>query len=135
VGQPYLLGPSPLGLWLASPLPRIAHDRLAFVDESMVAQPRLCGLLSGDTVNQLPVTAGMPLCIAKKEIEAAGDVLHGGATLRIDNEKPPATMAVDCRSRLPICGAACCKLSFALSVQEVEAGILKWDLGWPYHIR
>jgi hypothetical protein len=72
---------------------------------------------------------------AKKEIQAAGDVLHGGATLRIENENPPAPVAVDCTSRLPICGAACCKLSFALSVQEVEAGILKWDLGWPYHIR
>lgn len=72
---------------------------------------------------------------AKKEIQAAGDTLHGGAALRIDNEEPPAAVGVDCASRLHICKAACCKLSFALSANEIESGMLKWDLGRPYYIR
>lgn len=42
---------------------------------------------------------------------------------------------IDCASRLPLCRAACCRLSFALSAQDLEEGIVKWDLGRPYMIR
>jgi hypothetical protein len=41
---------------------------------------------------------------------------------------------IDCESRLPLCQAACCRLSFALSRQDIEEGIVKWDLGRPYMI-
>jgi len=39
---------------------------------------------------------------------------------------------IDCDARLPLCRAACCRLSFALSVQDVEEGRVRWDLGRPY---
>jgi Fe-S-cluster containining protein len=42
---------------------------------------------------------------------------------------------VDCAARLHVCNAVCCKLDFALSTAEVEAGVVKWDLGRPYLIR
>jgi hypothetical protein len=45
------------------------------------------------------------------------------------------TVLVNCQERLPICRAICCKLSFALTAKEVEAGHVKWDIGMPYHIR
>jgi Fe-S-cluster containining protein len=41
---------------------------------------------------------------------------------------------VDCESRRRFCKAACCKLSFALSRQDIEESIIKWDLGHPYMI-
>jgi Fe-S-cluster containining protein len=41
---------------------------------------------------------------------------------------------IDCESRRQLCKAACCKLSFALSRQDIEEGIVKWDLGHPYMI-
>jgi len=41
---------------------------------------------------------------------------------------------IDCESRLPLCKAACCRLDFALSKQDVEEGIVKWDLARPYRI-
>lgn len=41
---------------------------------------------------------------------------------------------VDCHSRLPICKAICCKFPFALSRQDVEEGIIRWDFGRPYLI-
>jgi len=41
---------------------------------------------------------------------------------------------VDCENRLPICKAVCCRLNFALSKQDLEEGVLKWDLGHPYMI-
>ena len=34
---------------------------------------------------------------------------------------------VDCASRLPVCHAVCCRLRFALSAEDIEAGALKWD--------
>lgn len=42
---------------------------------------------------------------------------------------------IDCENRLHLCRAACCRLRFALSVQDVEEGVVKWDLGHPYMIR
>jgi hypothetical protein len=41
---------------------------------------------------------------------------------------------IDCASRLSLCHAACCRLDLALSKQDIEEGILKWDLGDPYMI-
>ncbi|GAB4569853.1 MAG: hypothetical protein Kow0047_23240 [Anaerolineae bacterium] len=42
---------------------------------------------------------------------------------------------IDCESRIHLCKAACCRLRFALSVQDLEEGIVKWDLARPYMIR
>ena len=51
---------------------------------------------------------------------------------RQDIEEPQ----IDCAARLPICKAACCRLHFALSVEEVErGGPLRWELGHPYFNR
>lgn len=39
---------------------------------------------------------------------------------------------IDCENRIHLCKAACCRLPFALSRQDVEEGIVKWDFGHPY---
>ena len=41
---------------------------------------------------------------------------------------------IDCASRLHLCHAACCRLPFALSKQDVREGVIRWDLGQPYLI-
>lgn len=41
---------------------------------------------------------------------------------------------IDCENRLHLCRAACCRLDLALSRQDVEEGVVKWDLGRPYMI-
>ena len=41
---------------------------------------------------------------------------------------------IDCENRLHICHAACCRLRFALSKQDVYEGIIRWELGQPYLI-
>ena len=41
---------------------------------------------------------------------------------------------VDCLSQLPVCKAVCCTLPFALSRQDVEEGIIRWEFGRPYLI-
>jgi len=41
---------------------------------------------------------------------------------------------IDCENRVQFCQAACCRLRFALSKQDVYEGLIKWDLGRPYLI-
>ena len=41
---------------------------------------------------------------------------------------------IDCENRVHLCKAACCRLSFALSKEDVEEAIVRWDLGHPYLI-
>lgn len=41
---------------------------------------------------------------------------------------------IDCESRLHLCRAACCRLELALSRQDVEEGVIQWDLSRPYLI-
>jgi len=56
--------------------------------------------------------------------------------VRIDDAGPAApSPPVDCASRLHVCHAVCCRLRFPLSVEEVESGPIKWDLGRPYFNR
>ena len=43
-------------------------------------------------------------------------------------------VVIDCDSRVHLCRAACCKLRFALSRQDVEEGLVKWDFANPYVI-
>lgn len=44
------------------------------------------------------------------------------------------TAKIDCENRMHLCKAACCKLPFALSKQDVEEGIVRWDFSKPYII-
>ena len=44
------------------------------------------------------------------------------------------TARIDCESRLHLCKASCCRLRFALSRQDVEEGIVRWDFSAPYVI-
>jgi Fe-S-cluster containining protein len=73
----------------------------------------------------------------RDELQRSGDTPSAGVALRVDGE-PDAEggdVMVNCAERLHVCKAACCRLRFALSASEVEAGVVKWDLGQPYHIR
>ena len=36
--------------------------------------------------------------------------------------------------RIHLCKAACCRLRFALSRQDVEEGVVQWDFSHPYFI-
>ncbi len=59
--------------------------------------------------------------------------LQLGATVdkyQVSNDGGPP-----CLELLPICGGRCCALTFALSTQDLEEGVIKWDHGRPYLIR
>jgi len=55
--------------------------------------------------------------------------------LRDGSVAPQPAQEVNCAERMHVCHAVCCKLSFALTAQEVDAGKVRFDLGFPYMIR
>jgi Fe-S-cluster containining protein len=55
--------------------------------------------------------------------------------LRTDGPAAKPAREVNCAERMHVCHAVCCKLSFALSAQEVDAGKVRFDVGFPYMIR
>jgi Fe-S-cluster containining protein len=42
---------------------------------------------------------------------------------------------IDCAARIPLCHARCCALRFALSPQDLDEGVVRWELEEPYLIR
>ncbi|QHI34915.1 hypothetical protein IMCC3317_02600 [Kordia antarctica] len=72
----------------------------------------------------------------RKETVEHKEHFHAGIAIRVDGkEKKDVFIPVNCDERMHICKGVCCKLSFALSVDEIEDGKSKWDLGQPYYIR
>jgi Fe-S-cluster containining protein len=45
-----------------------------------------------------------------------------------------ASVEIDCKDRIHLCKAACCRLPFALSMQDIREGKINWHLGRPYMI-
>ncbi len=43
--------------------------------------------------------------------------------------------APPCEELIPLCQARCCQLRFALSTEDLDEGIVRWDYGRPYLIR
>jgi hypothetical protein len=41
---------------------------------------------------------------------------------------------IDCENRVHLCHAACCRLPFALSRQDLSEGVVRWNFGQPYMI-
>ncbi len=72
----------------------------------------------------------------KKETVEKKEFATLGVAIRVDgNEDKEQTATVNCQERLHICLAVCCQLHFALTVEEIETGQMKWELGKPYYNR
>jgi Fe-S-cluster containining protein len=89
-------------------------------------------LLAAGVVTENAVSAAANK--ARDALDARGEGTAPGLSLRVDPPDPPVA-TVDCSARMHVCQAVCCKLRFALSAPEIEAGVVKWDLGQPYVIR
>lgn len=68
------------------------------------------------------------------EAEATGQALVWLQDPNVDKYAWPGGVAIDCESRLHLCRAACCRLRFPLSEQDVLEGVVAWDDADPYMI-
>src|SRR2546430_1151887 len=81
--------------------------------------------------------------LGKPEVPPGAGVEGGGAprvpwptiALRTDQGEGTAPVEVNCAERMHACHAVCCKLHFALTAGEVDAGKVRFDLGFPHLIR
>lgn len=89
------------------------------------------GLLTEEELNERKREVGKRL-VEKLKDNGMGVMLQGS---EIDKYKFEGGVKIDCANWIHLCKAACCRLSFALSRQDVEEGIVKWDLPRPYMIR
>jgi Fe-S-cluster containining protein len=45
------------------------------------------------------------------------------------------TPDIPCAELLPICRAACCNLTFSLTLQDLDEGVVRWNYALPYRVR
>ncbi len=88
------------------------------------------GLLTEEELNERKRTMGQRL--VEKFNEAGMTVAIQES--QIDKYKYQDGPQIDCENRISQCKAACCRLRFPLSSQDLEEGIVKWDFGRPYLI-
>jgi Fe-S-cluster containining protein len=69
--------------------------------------------------------------IRKSREDGVGVVLQDP---EYDKYSFPDGVRIDCENRVHVCKAACCRLPFALSKQDIREGRVRWDLGQPYMI-
>jgi len=116
-----------------------SFTRLSLV-EAMLAELIETLTVKGVVVpDELP---GATAAAADAEVRAAEHMTDAEQSLgwpnvavRVDPTDPEPFEAVDCGARMHVCEAVCCKLKFALTSDEIEAGVVKWDIGHPYIIR
>jgi Fe-S-cluster containining protein len=65
----------------------------------------------------------------------SGGVPWPTIALRVERGGAAPSVEVNCAERMHVCHAVCCKLHFALTAEEVDAGKVRFDLGFPYMIR
>lgn len=107
-----------------------------FADRVNELEPMLYGLIDrliarGVVTEDEVLAAGTA---SRDELAERGEAMNPGLAVRVD-DAAATPVAVDCDRRMPICHAVCCRLSFALTVEEIESGTVRWDLGQPYYIR
>lgn len=89
------------------------------------------GLLTEEELNKRKREVGKRL-VEKLKDNGMGVMLQGS---EIDKYKFESDVKIDCEKRMYHCKAACCRLGFALNRQDIEEGIVKWDLSRPYMVR
>jgi len=51
-----------------------------------------------------------------------------------EQDRTKEEVRIDCESRIHLCKAACCRMPFALSKEEILEGVIKSDVDMPYKI-
>ncbi len=105
-----------------------------------------------DGVEPLPAPAGTAAAAATTTIELAANEGMPNALLnmRATDEGQGTRVALDlgdvdkytvespsppCDELIPICKARCCRMSFSLSTQDLDEGVVRFDYGQPYLIK
>ncbi len=90
----------------------------------------------GELATPAPQAPGVPSQAADgADPQAPAPVQWPSFALRNPTGPPKPAVEVNCAERMHVCHAVCCKLHFALTAEEVDAGRVRFDIGFPYMIR
>jgi len=91
-------------------------------------------LLDTGKLDPARVEALLPEVSARLAARSVTDVaVEVGPAL--DKYAVAGTADLDCASLIHLCHGRCCRLTFALSFQDLDEGTLRWDYKRPYSIR
>jgi Fe-S-cluster containining protein len=104
-----------------------------------------------DGVEPLPAAPNTPARPPSATVEAAVDeaLPQTLTTIRVSDAGIATRVSIDlggpkyatpsppipCGELVSLCGGRCCTLSFALSTEDLDEGVIRWDYGQPYLIR
>lgn len=88
------------------------------------------GLLTEEELNERKREVGQRLVRKFNQAGMAVEIQESA----IDKYEFEGGHRIDCENRVHLCKAACCRLRFPLSPQDIEEGVVKWDLPHPYLI-
>jgi Fe-S-cluster containining protein len=109
-----------------------SKDEVERIDVVLAAVVR--ALLESGRLDRQRVDALLPEIMKQLEERTRHEVtVDIGPT--IDKYTVASPPDLDCAVLRPICQARCCRLSFALSFQDLDEGGLQWDYARPYRIR
>ena len=101
--------------------------------EPMPAEPNTPAEPATHTVEQM-VAAYLPNTL--DQIRAQDIVASQRVALDVGESKYDAeAKSPPCMELMPICEARCCRLTFSLSTEDLDEGVIRWDYGQPYLIR
>ena len=110
-------------------------DDTAKLREEIAELRAVLGLLVEVLVARGDLGAGHPALIEKIK-RSARQATRPTVRLGIYPDKYALTGAdIDCPSLLHLCQARCCTYSVALTRQDIEENVVKWDLDQPYLLR
>ncbi len=72
--------------------------------------------------------------IRAREAERAQEKAHVQVSATADKYALDGLPQIDCAARLPLCRGRCCTFTFALSFQDLDERVIRWDYGRPYAI-
>ncbi|MCE9577323.1 MAG: YkgJ family cysteine cluster protein [Deltaproteobacteria bacterium] len=118
---------------------RLAAQVVALTDEltrridGLEPEPAAPGTPAAPPVGTVEAAVGMRTPMMVTQLLTADETSQGRVLLgapedkyQLDAEAPP------CAELLHLCQARCCRLSFPLSSQDLDEGIIRWDYGEPY---
>jgi hypothetical protein len=73
--------------------------------------------------------------IKKQELERANAQAAVQVAPAIDKYQMTNLPQIDCEARIPLCHGRCCTLTFPLSFQDLDEGVVRWDYSRPYAIK
>jgi Fe-S-cluster containining protein len=104
-----------------------------------------------DGTEPLPAPPGTPAPPPDTTVEVAVDraTEPALALIRANDTRGPGRVSLDsggskhetasppvpCAELIPLCQARCCTMTFALSTEDLDEGVVRWDYGQPYLIR